>query len=309
MTNRPTTGARPIYPFDWLVIGYSLIMVIAIALLGHPLETYIQSILFYSAMAVIAAMVVRYVDETRGRLAAFIRIMYPAVMFTFFYTQTGDLISLLFGEFFDWQVVTFESMLFGVNPTLYIDSHLLNVWTTEILSFCYFSYYLMLPGFLFPAFIKKDYEVLKRFLAVTCLTFFLSYMLFSMYPVEGPRWHFAADYVNQIDGPVFRQWVNYVIDNGAVHGGAMPSSHTGVALVIMLFCFRHYRTFGWILLPVVIGLAIGTVWGRFHYVSDVIVGAAIAIFSDLLVLKYYDRWVGTDRQTESDRKVVQQHVS
>ncbi len=309
MTGSKATGARPIYPFDWLVIGYSLTMVVAISLFGRPLESYVGSILFYSAMAVIAAMIVRYVDEMRGRLAAFIRIMYPAVMFTFFYTQTGGLMFLLHGEFFDWQLVTFEKMLFGVHPTLYIDSHLLSVWTTEVLSFCYFSYYLMLPGFLFPVFIKRDYDILKRFLTATCLTFFLSYLLFSLYPVEGPRWHFAADYMNQVEGPMFRQMVNFVIHNGAVHGGAMPSSHTGVALVIMLFCFRHYRAVGWILLPIVIGLAAGTVWGRFHYVSDVIVGAAIAVFSDLLVLKYYDRWVGTDRQTESDRKVVQQHVS
>jgi len=277
--------------------------------LGRPVETYIQSILFYSAMAVIAAMIVRYVDETRSRLAAFVRIMYPAVMFTGFYMRTGDIILLLHGEFFDWQLVTLEKMLFGVSPTLYIDSHLLNVWTTEILSFCYFSYYLMLPGFLLPAFIRRDHEIIKRFLAVTCLTFFLSYMLFTLYPVEGPRYHFAADYLNQIEGPVFRQWVNYVIDNGAVHGGAMPSSHTGVALVVLLFSFRHYRPVGWVLLPIVTGLALGTVWGRFHYVSDVAVGAAIAVFSDLLVFKYYDRWIGTDRQIEPDRKVVQQHVS
>jgi len=118
---------------------------------------------------------------------------------------------------------------------------------------------------------------------VTCLTFFASYLLFSLYPAEGPRWYFAHEYVNMVDGPVFRQLVNLVIANGAVHGGAMPSSHTGVAFLIMAFCFRYYRRWGWILLPIVLGLAAGTVWGRFHYVSDVIVGLAIAVLALLWV--------------------------
>ncbi|MEE8578091.1 MAG: phosphatase PAP2 family protein, partial [candidate division Zixibacteria bacterium] len=80
--------------------------------------------------------------------------------------------------------------------------------------------------------------------------------------------------------------VNYVIENGAVHGGCMPSTHVAVAIVIMMVCFRYYRRAGWYLLPVNIGLAVGTVWGRFHYVSDVFVGTAIAICSVWIVERY-----------------------
>jgi membrane-associated phospholipid phosphatase len=104
-------------------------------------------------------------------------------------------------------------------------------------------------------------------------------MLFFLYPIEGPRWHFADLYLNDIDGFLFRPMVEYVIANGAVRGGCMPSSHVGVALVIMTYCFRNYRKWGWILVPINIGLALGAVWGRFHYASDIVIGALLALAS------------------------------
>jgi len=297
------------YPFDWLVIGYCLLSLSLIALFGRPISTYTSEALFYASMGAMAALIVRFVDEKQNHLHAFIRLLYPALMFTFFYRITGGMMHLVFNEFFDWQVVTFEMMILGFNPTIYIDSHLLNIWVNEILSLCYFSYYLMLPAFLLPVFIKKDYQVLRQFLTATCLTFFVSYLLFSLYPVEGPRWHFASQYINALEGPVFGQIVDYVINNAAVRGGAMPSSHTGIAIVVMMFSFKHYRPFGWMLLPIVIGLAAGTVWGRFHYVSDVIPGAAIGVFSTALAWKYSDYRKSDSEERRLTQEPSGQHVS
>ncbi len=300
---------RAAYAFDWLVIGYCSLMLPAILILGRPLAEYTDELIFYSAMAVIAFLIMRFVDASQSRWHAVLRLLYPAAMFTFFYRATGGLMFLLTDQFLDWQVVTFEKMLLGANPTLYFDAHLLNVWTNEILSFCYFSYYPMLPVFLIVAFTKRHYRVIKEFSAAACLTFFISYLLFSLYPVEGPRWHFADMYANSIEGPIFRPLVEMVINRGAVHGGAMPSSHTGIALVIMLFCFRYYRRAGWVLLPVVTGLALGTVWGRFHYASDVIVGAAIGISSLGLVWKYYETSSPERSRKEKHRELSRQDVS
>ncbi len=309
MTDQKSGKAVTLYPFDVLVIGYCLLMILLIACFGRPLNRYLDEIAFYCGMAALAALIIRYTDETNGRVQAFFRLLYPALMFTFFYGETGGLMFLFFDGFFDWQLATFEKIILGANPTLYIDTHLLNTTVTEVLSFCYFSYYLLLPGFLLPVFIRKDYTVLKQFLTAVCLTFFVSYLLFSLYPVEGPRWYFAEQYLNEVTGPVFRPLVEFVIDNGAVRGGAMPSSHTGVALVIMIFCLRYYRRAGRLLVPVIIGLSLGTVWGRFHYVTDVIIGALIGVFSIALVFKYYRPLPNRDIPDETQMELSTHHVS
>ncbi|MFH1374332.1 MAG: phosphatase PAP2 family protein [bacterium] len=278
------------YPFDRLIMGYCAAMLLLIMLLGRPLAAYYDEAVFYATAIILVVLMARFADEQKSRRWALVRLVYPVLLFTFFYRNTGGLMFIVFDHFFDGQLTAFELSLLGVNPTLYIDQRLLSVWANEIFSFFYFSYYLMIPIFVLALYVRKEYQLLKSFLTACCLTFFLSYILFFLYPIEGPRWYFAGQYMNRIEGPLFRDMVNLVIDKAAVHGGCMPSSHVAVALVIMMYCLKRFARIGWLLLPVNIGLAIGTVWGRFHYVSDVIVGSVIGLVVTLLVWRFYPGW-------------------
>jgi membrane-associated phospholipid phosphatase len=282
-----------VYPFDYLIIGYCLLMVLCCAAFGRPLSEYIDEIEFYVSIAAVSALIVGFVDQTRSRFHLFVRLLYPAALFTLFYRVTGGTMFLIFDKFFDSHIVALETGIFGMEPTLFIDRYLLHPFWNELFSACYFSYYLMIPGFLIPIFFMHRTRIIKESLTAISLTFFVSFVMFFLYPIEGPRWHLAGQYTHTIDGSLFRSLVTTVINTAAVRGGCMPSSHVGVGLVILAYAFRVSRKLGWILLPINIGLAIGTFWGRFHYVSDVVVGALIALISVWLVTKYYDRF---DRQ-------------
>jgi len=279
------TSSLRLYLFDRLILGYCALMVVVLLVFGRPLSVYLDELGFYVSMFVLVLIVARYLNEDAGRLHHFLRYFYPVLLLTAFYRMTGGMMFLFFDHFFDPQLTAFEHAILGVNPTIFIDRHWLNVPVTEILSACYFFYYPMIPVFTILVYIYGDYEVVKSSLAAMCITFFVSYLLFALYPVEGPRWHFASDYLHEVQGPFFRQAVNLVIKNGAVRGGCMPSSHFGVALVMLLYVGRYYRRWLWLMLPIVIGLAGGTVWGRFHYVSDVVVGGLIGLAATLLIWK------------------------
>lgn len=298
-----------IYPFDYLIIGYCLLMVLCIAIFGRPLSEYVDELIAYCSMAALTAVIVRYIDESKSRLNHFVRLMYPVILFTLFYRVTGGMMFLMFDRFFDAHVVSAETWLFGLEPTMFIDRHLLSPWLNELFSACYFSYYFMLPGFMIPLFFMGRTRIIHRALTAMCLTFFLSFILFFVYPVEGPRWHQAGQYLHTVEGPLFRHLVNMVINSAAVRGGCMPSSHVGVALVILAYVFRVSRKAGWILLPINIGLAIGTVWGRFHYVSDVFVGATIGLGAVWVVEKYYDRWSGSGVTTKKIAIMSETHAT
>ena len=246
-------------------------------------------------MIITALLISNFIDENKNRVMALIRFLYPVFLFTFFYNATGGTMFLIFDRFLDYQLVAFEKSILGLNLTLYIDQNLLSVIPNEIFSFCYFCYYFMIPVSFIWLFIKKDDYILKESITALCLTFFFSYLLFFLYPIEGPRYHFADLFQNKIEGPIVRQLVEYIILNGAIRGGCMPSTHFAVALVINMFCFKYYRLFGWILLPINIGMAIGTFWGRYHYVSDVIIGGIIGILGTVFVWKYYGLWVNNKK--------------
>ncbi len=281
-------------PFDWLLIGYSTLMISLIIVFARPFTEYVDDILFYASMILTVYVIVKFANEREIRWKYFIRLLYPVFLFTFLYNRTGEFMFLLFDHFLDAQLVAFEKSIFGFNPTLYIDANLLSVIPNEILSFCYFCYYFMIPVFFISLFLKKEYLITKQAMTAVCLTFFLSYLLFFLYPIQGPRYHYAGQYINNIEGPVFRQIVEYIIHNGAVRGGCMPSTHFAVALVINLFCFKHFKTFGWILLFINIGMAIGTFWGRFHYVYDVFIGGLIGLGATFLVWNQYNKWTSCE---------------
>lgn len=275
------------YPVDWIILGYCLVMVVLLLAIGRPLDGYLDELVFYVGMATLAMLIARFVPEDKGWPLRFVRLLYPAFLFPLFYRMTAGTMFLMYDSFLDPQLVAFEQSIFGVEPTIYIDRYLLNTWLNEIFMGSYFSYYFMLPGLFIPLFVMRKYAVIKRALAAICLTFFVSYCLFFLYPIEGPRWHFMDKYLHSVDGPFFVQAVKYMIANGAVRGGCMPSTHVAVSLVVMMFAMQQWRKSGWFLIPVNIGLAIGTFWGRFHYASDSVVGAAIAVTMTLLVWKFH----------------------
>ncbi len=281
---------RRIYPFDILIPGYVTLLSVLILIFGRPLGDYYDELAMNLGILVIVFLIVQFIRDPQDRILRFIRFLYPAFLFALFYEETGGLMKLIFPGFFDYQLTAFETGIFGMEPTIWLDRNLITVWITEILSFSYFSYYLLMPIFLIPLLFLKKFYAMRQALTAICLTFFASYLLFFLYPIEGPRYFFAGQYLHEINGPVFRPMVDFMIKTGAVHGGCMPSSHVAVALVILVYSLKYVRKLGLILLPITIGLALGTVYGRFHYVSDVVVGAAIGTLMIFLTMKYYSRF-------------------
>ena len=78
-------------------------------------------------------------------------------------------------------------------------------------------------------------------------------------------------------GHTFYDLVHFVSDRGGARGGAFPSSHVSVSTVILLVTLeRQPRWLVW-LLPVYLGLVLATIYGRFHYVLDIVAGLLLAL--------------------------------
>ncbi len=283
-------------PFDIAILGYLVLLTLLIFIFGRPLSGYFDELLINLAVAAIVLFAVFFLGKFQNRVALFFRLLYPGLLFTLFYRQTGGLMHLIFPEFLDRHLVAFETAIFGIEPTLWLDRHLNNVPLTEILSACYAAYYLMIPAFLLVLFFKRQYQLIEKSLLAVCLTFIASYLLFYFYPIEGPRYFHAGQYINNITGPIFRPIVE-LAQTASVHGGCMPSSHVAVALVINYFIWKFYRPAGIILMIINIGMAMATFYGRYHYVSDVVVGTAIGVTMTWAALKYYGR-IDANRFTE-----------
>jgi membrane-associated phospholipid phosphatase len=281
-------------PVDRVVFVYLLYVPVLVMLFATELADYTHIFVGNSLVALFVWLLARYATPGTAFALDFLRGIYPALLFTYFYNQTGSLMNLIHAEFFDSWFTQWEFTTYGFNATLWLESNVLTgawvKWLTESLSLAYFSYYLMFPAMLITLLIKKRNELVGEYMTASAIVFFVSYNLFWFFPLEGPRWHFAEVYQFSVDGPFFREMVNYVIAGGAVRGGCMPSTHTGVALVTLMFLWRDFRTAFWISLPFGLGIALGAVYGRFHYPTDIVVGALIAAPLTWYTMRNYSRW-------------------
>jgi membrane-associated phospholipid phosphatase len=75
----------------------------------------------------------------------------------------------------------------------------------------------------------------------------------------------------------FYKLVHFVSDRGGARGGAFPSSHVSITTVLWLTAWVRQRPIALWSSPIVAGLIFATVYGRFHYVLDVIAGLALAV--------------------------------
>jgi len=258
-------------PLDRITGLYVLIFGIGVAVFGSGNPYWIPLATVHLLLLGAIAAVLWFWNDADSGFSGFIRNLYPPLLYTFFYSETTVAMHWLFPTFLDGQIVALEQKLFGVDPNIWIipfQTPLLNEW----MMLGYFSYYLLVPILALTLYFRKRLSALAGFLTASTMAFVISYIGFVLYPVEGPRYFLAEFFEQPLDGFLFVPLVRMVIDAGAVHGGCMPSSHVAVAWVVLIWAWRTERTLGKILTPFALTLFLSTVWGRFHYVTDVVVG-------------------------------------
>jgi len=271
---------------DRWVIGYSLLTSLVALLFAGSQQAFIGSHLLHFAAIVVALAISRWVPD-RGGLWPFLRHGYPILLFGLFYRDTAGYIHLLVKGWLDPAMIRFEAAIFGVDPVTWIGK-LDAPWLLDFWMVGYFSYYLLAPIGIALMLWQRQPEVFRRMTVAACAAFFISYTMFYLFPLEGPRYA-LQDVLPPLKGVVFYPMVMWVQNAGSIHGGCMPSSHTAVAWIVTYYSYRVYRPIGRVLVVLSSLLTVGCVWGRFHYPTDVVVGLAIFVGSVYVTERYNAR--------------------
>ncbi len=76
-----------------------------------------------------------------------------------------------------------------------------------------------------------------------------------------------------------------------------PSGHVIIAVLTVWSAFRYRLVFRWLLVPIVFGLVLGTVYLRYHYGVDVLAGLAISMAVILIIPRIHSRMMEDDHET------------
>ncbi|MEN8145728.1 MAG: phosphatase PAP2 family protein [Gemmatimonadota bacterium] len=212
----------------------------------------------------------------RRRALLFVRLLYPVLVTPALYTELATLNQLAVPGYFDVAVQGWEAAIFGSQLSMVASDWYGSLWFSEMLHFGYVSYYLLVPAAGVWAATASGPRGLERFAFSVALAFFICYACFAVFPVAGPRYEFVRIQGPLTEGPVF-ELVHRILESGSSKGTAFPSSHIAATLAAWLAAGRESRRAFVVLAPLATALTLGTVYGRFHYGIDAVVGIAVAV--------------------------------
>ena len=210
---------------------------------------------------------------------SFIHGWYPVALIGLTYKELTYLIPRIHPHDFDAALASIDYRVLGVNPTVWLERF---TWPplTEVLQLTYSTYY-FLPIVL-GVVLWRTHE-LERFhfwVFVVVFGFYLSYLGYLAVPAIGPRFlpSIVYDQTKPLTGVLMFIPLRAALDRAeGITRDCFPSGHTELTLLVLYYAYQlHRKTFRW-LLPFGIGIIISTVYLRYHYVVDVVAGAALAV--------------------------------
>lgn len=205
-----------------------------------------------------------------------LRLGYAVPLLPWFYSEAALLIRAVHGgRFYDDTVQTWERALFGTLPSLAWSRDAPFVWLSEVLHGAYLSYYLfvLVPPIVLIA--MRRWSDVQRTVFVIVTTSVLHYVIYTLFPVQGPRYLFPAPTGGGIENGLLYGVTHWVLEGGSSQGSAFPSGHVGLSVAVTVLFLRRWGPRAWPVTVLTVLLALATVYGNFHYLTDVLAGALV----------------------------------
>ncbi len=233
-------------------------------------------------------------------LTRFLRFWYPAFTILFCFKEIYILMLSVHNVLYDTYLIRIDRMLFGVNPTEFLNQYL-NIYAVEFLQIVYGLFYLMPIIYAMELYLWHRYEELKYAIFVVFFGFYLSFLGYLIIPAIGPRFtlHDFHNINTELPGIYFAVKIRYLIDIGESIPGnisnpqdfaqrdAFPSGHTIIMILITYLSHKIKSKSFYFYLPYTILLIFSTVYLRYHYFIDLIGGIPFVMITIFTANKLY----------------------
>jgi len=217
----------------------------------------------------------------------------PIIFVILIYESLGDLIQYLQPDI-DLKLIQIDLLIFGVHPTLWME-RLITPWFTDLMSLAYISYYFLPVVFIVILYLKDRNLEFSESIFVLTFGYYLSFIGYILFPAIGPRYTLIHLQSIPLEGNFITDFVRDTL-NALEHNkrDCMPSGHTQIVLIVLYLAYRFERKVFYIYLPIICLLILSTVYLRYHYVIDLIVGGLFAFICIIASPRLYRLWRGSE---------------
>ncbi|MEX2116769.1 MAG: phosphatase PAP2 family protein [Bacteroidota bacterium] len=219
----------------------------------------------------------------------FVRVAAITLSYAYLFGAVAPLQHIVSSEWMDPYVLDFEQYLFGVQPTLWMEKFT-TPWLTEWMMFSYVIYVPLYPalcGIIY--FIRGELPMEEYFFALG-ITNILCDVGFILFPVASPLYFIPEVYSVPLDGYLFTTLGELMRSQLHYAGGSIPSPHAAAATIMWVMAYRYHRLSFHILTPIILSLYVSTFYGRYHYLTDAVVGVLVAFVALALAPRIMRAW-------------------
>jgi membrane-associated phospholipid phosphatase len=262
-------------PFDLIAIFYLFVVALFILIFHSGLHLWWLYFLTHLGIIFLIFFVLPPEGVKRSKWIEFLRYWYPLGLFIFLYEETGALNHLVFKGYFSHIFISIDQWIFGFQPSIEFSRCFSHPFIKEYMSFSYFTYYLLIPFMGTILYSKGKFREFDLLMFSSSMTFYLCFFIFILFPVAGPQFQFPELRERKLEGYIFSEFLNLILEFGEIENGAFPSSHVAIAMVVLLFCYRYEPKIAHFLSFFILMLCISTVYINAHYFIDVPGGIAM----------------------------------
>lgn len=304
----PLSQRRGILGVEWATFAYLFFTTILIFVFRNKLSAPYEMLHHRTYIILGVALCIALYRWRPCWLTLLIRRLYPMFLLNFWYPETYEFCRLF--PYLDHIFAGADQQLFGMQPALLFSETFSSTLWSELFHLGYFAYYPMI-FFVVLSPLANCPERFDRTAFVVLASFLLYYGVYLFLPVGGPQYYFCAIGEAQAAAGVFPDMGHYLATHtemrpspgseglfrdlvisaqtaGERPTAAFPSSHVGVATILMFLLWRNHRRHVLYMAPFYILLCGATVYIEAHYLVDVLAGWVSAVIVFLITTRLYD---------------------
>jgi len=275
-----------LYPHDATVVCFGVLLsVLNVAFLNVISQWYL--LVLVNLLVSWGVIAIARFDE-RNPVATFVHHWYPVPLIFLTFKELYLMIAPMHGRDYDDVLIAIDRWMFGVDPTAWL-ARFANPTLTEVLQIAYASYYFLLVIVAAELYRRSDKRDFLFYAFLIVYGFFLSYIGYLFLPAVGPRFtlHDFGALDTELPGLFFTNVLRDFVNAGesippgvpnpiaCAQRDVFPSGHTMMMLIMMHVVVRQRMKVKWWILINGVLMIIATVYLRYHYVIDLIAGAAL----------------------------------
>jgi membrane-associated phospholipid phosphatase len=144
---------------------------------------------------------------------------------------------------------------------------------SELLAFGYSFYAVLFPLVLGTVLVTGGRRALRISAFRVGLALLIAYVGYALVPVKGPL--FTRTFTVPLDLYLVAPVKEALMDATRISYDCFPSMHTCCTLLLGVCAWQWSRRLFWVLSPIIVFMPLACVYLRYHYVIDVLVGAAL----------------------------------